>query len=231
MSTLATAIQTLHTTHRVPHILITSVRLPAEPTEDSTDTTSSDESYLSVIGSTATSSMQPRLFRITVPALPVFFSGTGDMFAALTVARLREACAEADLLNKPHWQSGDEVAAADLPLAKAAEKVLASMHAVLAKTMEVREKAERELEEEKRRELNVGLGDEGKESREFDRHLRLTKAAEVKVVRNARLLREPPELERFRARALGVEGEETKDVADELGVLKVAGGRGAIHQT
>lgn len=155
------------------------------------------------------------------------------MFAALTVARLREAAQSADLLSTSHWQSPDDVEPCDLPLAKAAEKVLASMHAVLKKTMVVRKKVEEELEEGKNRELNPGQGEEAEGDREKERHLRLTKAAEVKVVRNARDLIDPPDLEMFRAQTVEVEvpgGGEEKVEKDELGVLKVAGGRGAVHQ-
>ena len=77
---------------------------------------------LSIVGSTADSNFSPRLFRLNVPELPVFFSGTGDMFAALMVARLREACLASDVLSRAHWQSADDVTATELPLAKAAEK-------------------------------------------------------------------------------------------------------------
>jgi len=66
---LATAIQTIHREYMVPHIIITSVRF-------------NEEEKMSVIGSSATSDGKPRLFRITIPSYPVFFSGTGDMFAA-----------------------------------------------------------------------------------------------------------------------------------------------------
>lgn len=143
--------------------------------------------------------MKPRLFRLTVPALPVFFSGTGDMFAALMVGRLREACQSADLLSTNHWQSPDDVPATELPLAMAAAKVLASMHAVLAKTMDFRSGELRKLEEESDRELNVGVGEEAGEYKTKQRHLRLTKAAEVRVVRNWRDLVEPQNLANFRA--------------------------------
>ena len=69
----------------------------------------------------------------------------------------------------------------DLPLAKAAEKVLGSMHTVLSKTKEARD---RELE-----------GMSGRMEREKDSEkrvwLRQTKAAEVRVVRCLGDLREP----------------------------------------
>ncbi|KKK24279.1 pyridoxine kinase [Aspergillus rambellii] len=141
LSNLAEAITTIHKVYNIPHVIITSVQL-AKLTSTAEPTTNPNTNPLTVIGSTITSTGLPRLFRIDVPALDCFFSGTGDMFAALTVARLREAvftAADPDLKNRKSWVSGDEVPATELPLAKAAEKVLASMHDVLEKTMEARD--------------------------------------------------------------------------------------------
>lgn len=184
-----------------------------------------DASQLSVIGSSAKSDMSPRLFKLNAEALPVFFSGTGDMFAALMVARLREACNKADLLKKPSWQSPDEVEATELPLAQAAEKVLASMHAVLEKTMQAREAEVEKMEHEVH----------GHESGEKKKHLRLTKAAEVRVVKNVKDLIDPPEVGRFKAQPLGKVAEVHDEAeADELGVVKRGVGHGedgAVHQT
>ena len=139
---------------------------------------------MSIIGSTARSDLSPRLFKIDVPAIDCFFSGTGDMFSALMVVRLREAATRFDLSNTTSWISPDDVEAADLPLAKAAEKVLGSMHTVL---METKRAKDRELdgmggplgllEKEKDSEKRIGL--------------RKTKAAEVKVVRCMGSLRSP----------------------------------------
>jgi len=193
---LAEAVRELHRSHRVPHIIITSVRLPH-------DNEQGEEPELSIVGSTADSDFNPRLFRLKVPAFPVFFSGTGDMFAALMVARLREACLAADLLSTAHWQSPDEVTATELPLAKAAEKVLASMHLVLKKTMDSRQQ---ELEKmEGTEQLNSGIGEEADKDNERDKYLRLTKAAEVRVVRNWKDLVYPPDIEAFKAHAVNVE--------------------------
>ncbi|KAI9367123.1 hypothetical protein BJX61DRAFT_547795, partial [Aspergillus egyptiacus] len=186
LDTLAQAITTLHKTYSIPHVIITSVQLskllpsPANPVPSSPST----QSLLTIIGSTITSTGQPRLFRIDVPAIDCFFSGTGDMFAALTVARLREAVfadPDANLRNKRSWVPDDSVPATELPLAKATEKVLASMHNVLEKTIEARDK------ELAATEAFVGEDVETKKKE----HLRRTKAAEVRLVRNARFLRTP----------------------------------------
>ena len=238
-ATMKQAISKLHSAYQVPHVLITSIRLP--PTRASTPNPQKqhpahpvDTEKLSIIGSSATSDGKPRLFRITVPALPVFFSGTGDMFSGLLVARLRQAVADAGLSKKESWRSPNDVAGPNLPLAKAAEKVLASMQVVLKDTAEHYEKAAKKWQGHMDHELNEGVGEEAKEEKETERHLRLTRAAEVRVVRNVQALREPPDLENFEAQPVDIEGggkDEMEGVKDELGVLKVAGGEGAVHQT
>jgi pyridoxine kinase len=188
---------------------------------------------LTIIGSTATSTHTARLFRIDVPAHSLYFSGTGDMFAALTVARLREAVYDAGLQNTASWKSPDDVAAADLPLAKATTKVLASMQAVLAKTaaacaVEMKEYDEREVLE------GCGSGPEAQEERAKKRSLRLSRAAEVRVVRNVADVINPPDVEKCKARAVDIEVGEGKgpgEKADMLGVRQLAlgGDGGAIR--
>ncbi|KAI9878126.1 MAG: putative pyridoxal kinase [Pleopsidium flavum] len=171
-STLVEAVTKLHNTHHIPHIIVTSVSFDAaSPT-------------LSVVGSTARADGSPRLFKIDIPAIDCFFSGTGDMFAALAVVRLREAVTDANLNNTTSWLSPDDVNAVDLPLAKAAEKVLASMHAVLEKTKKARDEALKAMEG------LVGTLEKEKGS-ENRMHLLKTKAAEVRLVRNMEDLRQP----------------------------------------
>lgn len=133
----------------------------------------------------------PRLFKIDVPAIDCFFSGTGDMFAALTVVRLREATTGNNLASKKSWVSPDDVEAVDLPLAKAAEKVLGSIQAVLEKTKKARDEV---LEG-----MSGPMKDMQKDS-EKRSHLRKTKAAEVMIVRNQDDLRDPQVL--YRAESL-----------------------------
>lgn len=177
MVSLKLAITTLHEQYRIPHILITSVTLPTPGATDS----------LSVVGSTFTTSSKPRMFSVKIPAIDCFFSGTGDMFAALMLVRLREAVNNTPhLMDKASWVSADEVKATELPLAKACEQVLASMHAVLTKTKERRD-TELELHEKKMGTIGMGVGEVD------EKKLRLvrSKAAEVRLVRNLRALRSP----------------------------------------
>jgi pyridoxine kinase len=103
------------------------------------------------------------------------------MFAALMVVRLREAAVAAGLDRTAAWLSPDSVRATELPLARAAERALASMHAVLEKTKEARDLAVARMEASP---MMEGVGEER-------RHLWRTKAAEVRLVRNLEDLRKP----------------------------------------
>ncbi|CAD6588109.1 MAG: Putative pyridoxal kinase [Alectoria sarmentosa] len=200
LATLQDALATFHKTYRIPHVIITSIQLSNSP------------STISIIGSTARADFSPRSFRIDVPAIDCFFSGTGDMFAALTVVRFREAVIGASLSGTKSWVSSDDVDAKDLPLAKAAEKVVGSMHAILVKTKEARDQ---ELEE-----MSGPLGVMEKEKDSEKRlGLRRTKAAEVRVVRCLEDLRSPRT--DWKAEALAgdenAEGQEVKKQVLEKG--------------
>lgn len=209
LSSLTTAIETLHQRYGVPHVIITSVSLASSDHPPKT---------LSVIGSTMTSDRRARPFKIVFPSIDTYFSGTGDMFAALMVARMREAVSAHDshlgtatansesssdeeveekeeqrarkkqkrlplrLSNQPSWRSPDDVDAPDLPLAQAAEKVLDSMHEVLLRT---REAMSGELD---RRKATL---DEGQKVDDKTMHLWVNKAAELRLVRNLECLRRP----------------------------------------
>jgi pyridoxine kinase len=207
LKSMHAAISTLHAQYALPHILVTSIRLPASQssTPSSLEQDLSGAATLSVVGSSCTADGKPRIFSITVPALPIFFSGTGDMFAALMVARLQQEAGAAGLLGVASWRSPDGVAAEELPLAKAAEKVLASMHAVLKDTAARYERQAEVLREEESKGVD---GQATEEEKETARHLRLTKAAEVRVVKNAQALREPPVIDGFKAKGVRVEGDE-----------------------
>jgi len=158
------------------------------------------------------------------------------MFAALAVPRLIEAVqATPGLSSKPSWRSPDNVPAEDLPLAKAVQKVLASMQAILTKTTETCQDKMKAYDARAVKE-GRGEGDEADEEVAKKRHLALTNASEVKVVRYVRDLLDPPNLERFRPTAVP-EGAQVPDhvgerQADELKVLHLGvgpKGEGAVQ--
>ncbi|KAH7061647.1 Ribokinase-like protein [Paraphoma chrysanthemicola] len=280
LKSLAAAIQVLHKTYQVPHVIITSLRLtrdnhtissrapskPASTTGSGTHTPSDtqhldaatshpstwptsvpsqqsqtpqvnldDVENLTIIGSTATSDFKPRLFRIDTPQLPLFFSGTGDMFAALTIPRLIEAVqAVPDLSSKPSWRSPDDVSPEDLPLAKAVQKVLASMQSILGQTTETCH--EKMTAYDARAAKEGRTGDEADEGTTKKRHLALMNASEVKVVRYVKELVNPPDLDKFEPRVVEEGGQVPKEVGerkpDELNVTHLGigpEGRGAVQ--
>ncbi len=160
----------LHERHRVPHVVITSVSFthPGHPITS-----------LSVVGSTMTSAREARPFKIVFPAINAYFSGTGDMFAALMVVRIRQAVqAVPGLATTEAWVSADDVAPLDLPLARAAERVLASMHEVLTKTCQAME-------------VDMIKARERGEAGEKRLRLLQSRAAELRLVRHLDLLRAP----------------------------------------
>jgi pyridoxine kinase len=138
------------------------------------------------------------------------------MFAALMVVRMREAVHNhgsggqglrdgdgngdvgkvVELSEREAWLSDDGVDALDLPLAKAAEKVLASMHEVLSKTAESMEgtmkKARAGVAAGEAEVDGVGaeVGAEA-EAEKKKGHLLKSKAAELRLVRHLDSLRFP----------------------------------------
>lgn len=267
LKSLAAAIQVLHKTYRVPHVIITSLRLtrdnhtvssraPSKPASTSgsgrqspsLDASTSHPSTwptpssqrqsppqvnldevenLTIIGSTATSDFTPRLFRIDTPQLPLFFSGTGDMFAALTIPRLIEAVqAVPGLSSTSSWRSPDDVPATELPLAKAVQKVLASMQSVLLKTTETCKAKMEEYDARASRQAREGDADDDETSKK--RHLALMNASEVKVVRYVKELLDPPNLDRFAPKAVDegakVPGNVGERKGDELKVVHLGVG-------
>lgn len=188
---VANAVRTLHKTFGTRHVVVTSVGVGVEE--------AGSPGVLTVVGSTRKNDGTARLFKVEVPKLDCFFSGTGDMFAGLMAARLREAAADAHLLDRPSWASDDDVEAVDLPLAKATVKVLSSMQTVLEKTMKARDE---EMQRFSSGSMGGVDGEDGGDGQGKRKYLAETKAAEVRVVRYARDLLDPNL--RYQAEALEV---------------------------
>ena len=178
------AVEKLHRVYGVRNVVVTSLRLRRRDARLAGDEDDDGEGHvLGAVGSTSTSDGSARPFLLTIPMLPIFFSGTGDMFAALMLVRLREAAGQQGLIgNGQSWAPRDEVKAVVTPLAKAAERVLASMYAVLVKTAKRRDQELRV----------VSTAPEEKEAVQRMEHLRKTKASEVRVVSYAHELTYPP---------------------------------------
>lgn len=180
--TLLKAISMLHKDHGVPHVVVTSIQFPSEGVDAA-------HGSLTVMGSTATTNDEPQAFEIMVSRLPAFFSGTGDMFAGLLTARLREQAVIAQCLNRASWkQATPPLSACDLPLAKAVRQVLASMHVVLSRTAQGVEQMAYS-----RAGAGPGLG----QTADMVGHLSRTKAAEIRVVRHIDDIVSPPDTGEF----------------------------------
>jgi pyridoxine kinase len=198
-TSLEHAIEVLHDKYNLPHIVITSVSLPipsASQTPSPAHPASSVQPQcpstrtMSVVGSTRTSDRKPRLFTIHFPVFNAYFSGTGDMFGALMVVRMREAVtSSAGTQHTASWLSPDDIAPTDLPLARAAEKVLASMHEVLAQTCEHIDSGLSAAVS--RLASRRGVGEDVVRAESDTMHLLRSRAAELKLTRNLACLREP----------------------------------------
>lgn len=109
-------LRVLHTEFKTPNVVLSSVTLPG-----------SDEIFS--IGSTISPSQSLRPFYYSYPALKSYFTGTGDLFAAMTIDRFYKYTD-----GKPTVLPGSDVAPVDLPLAKTVGEVLGVVQAVLART-------------------------------------------------------------------------------------------------
>ena len=78
------------------HVVVTSCRLVGM------------EGWLAVVGSSRRGDGRGRVWKVEVKEIEGFFSGTGDMFAALMVGRLREECEKMGLLGVGGWMPKDE---------------------------------------------------------------------------------------------------------------------------
>lgn len=180
--TLKGAISIFHSRFAIPHVLITSLVLSYREEESSS---------LYVAGSSMTSSKTPRIFIIKIPRIDCQFAGTGDMFGALVLVRLREAVFKSPgLENTPNWLSNDDVPSTNLPLAKAAEKAAASIHEVLCRS-KARQDVQIAAYQKKISSKSETPDDEAVSNRQ---RWAKAKASEVQIVRNLQVLKEPAEM-------------------------------------
>jgi pyridoxine kinase len=162
LDSLKQVLMTLHTKHRVPHVLFTSVELPQEDLERiGLQRNLSDGSPgMTLIGSSMegdASGSRLRPWVIQFPEVQGYFSGVGDLFAALLVGRYKRpkeaqsvttsappSRSDSPLPNQQHPGIGlrtnssllDELHSAPTPLSRATELAIASVQAVLAQTSE-----------------------------------------------------------------------------------------------
>lgn len=158
VESIGVVLRALHQQYYIRHIVISSLRLDSHP------------GVILCCGSTATEHLEPQSFMIEAPIVDGPFVGTGDLFAALLLARLHPFI---DQLN-----AAGHVPANELPLAKALEMVIASMQGIL-KTTKVA--MDRQLEKE---------GDMTSLT-EKDKLVRVSRAAELRLVNSQKELISP----------------------------------------
>ncbi|KAH8550879.1 Ribokinase-like protein [Umbelopsis sp. PMI_123] len=125
IETLSDAKEAIRHLHQlgVPHVVITTVHLPQHDIPKQLITDPNSDKALICIGSSILENGQTKQFLISFPTYHGYFTGTGDMFSALVVARLTEQ------LNAAKEASEDLS-----PLAKAIFKVVLSLNVVTEKT-------------------------------------------------------------------------------------------------
>jgi pyridoxine kinase len=148
----------LHQQYRIRHVVISSLRLDSHPR------------VIFCCGSTATEHFGSQPFMIEAPIIDGPFVGTGDLFAALLLAQLHPSI---DQLTPTA-----NVPATELPLAKALELVIASMHGILKNTKAA---MDRQLQED---------GDMTSLT-EQEKLVRVSRAAELRLVNSQKELVDP----------------------------------------
>ncbi|KAF9927497.1 putative pyridoxal kinase [Linnemannia zychae] len=93
---------------------------------------SAEESMYCICSSRKSKEESPKMFAIGFPTYDGYFTGTGDLFSALLVARLDEAKSEEDVITSS--PDGHPIGPKKTALSKACIKVVATMRAVVLRT-------------------------------------------------------------------------------------------------
>lgn len=160
LASLKQVILTLHQQHKVPHVIITSVELPdadlatigahrnlADGRPAMLQVGSSCDISLDVHGERQEPKLQAddlQIWSIEFPEVQGYFSGVGDMFAALTLGRFHpDATKDA---NQAATQTNGASSKPLTPIAKASELAIASLQGILSNTCRTIEQIEHNLQ-------------------------------------------------------------------------------------
>ncbi|GAC93533.1 hypothetical protein PHSY_001098 [Pseudozyma hubeiensis SY62] len=170
----------LHKKHKVPHVIITSVELPDADLEriGAQRNMADGRPAMLQVGSSCEIEVRGgerqeptlevdelRIWSIQFPEVQGYFSGVGDMFAALTLGR---------------FHPETKIAADDLtPIAKASELAIASLQGILSNTCRVIDELER------------NLGGEEKEKDEVEVRVDRMRRRELRVVQSKKEIESP----------------------------------------
>lgn len=155
LASLKQVILTLHKQHKVPHVIITSVELPDADLAKIGAHRSLPDGRLAMlqVGSSCDIQLSPsgerqepsiegddlEIWSIQFPEVQGYFSGVGDMFAALTLGRFQPEPKEAAQSN------GVQHPRPLTPIAKASELAIASLQGILSNTCRVIDELKKDL--------------------------------------------------------------------------------------
>jgi len=149
IDSITPCLERLHKLYNAKNIVISSLRLASHP------------GVILCCGSTALKSFKARAFMIEAPVIDGPFVGTGDLFAALLLARLHPFVG--------NIVPEDTIPSTELPLAKALEYVMASMQGVLLKTKAAMDK-------------QMGMDGDGSLLTKKERQVNLMRSCELRLV-------------------------------------------------
>lgn len=200
LASLKHVILTLHKQHKVPHVIITSVELPdADLTAMGAQRTLPDGRLAMLqVGSSCEIKLdskgerqQPNIesedleiWSIQFPEVQGYFSGVGDMFAALTLGRFQP---DRQVTPTPQANGSSNINKPLTPIAKASELAIASLQGILANTCRVIDELEKDLSSSSSSAAAVGSEGVDKAQQRVDRMRR----RELRVVQSKREIESP----------------------------------------
>ncbi|WFD28113.1 pyridoxal kinase [Malassezia nana] len=136
LATLRAVQEKLHVEYRVPHVVITSLSLPPEDLKclGAKETMPDGQEAMLLVGSTWDNGLQSWFMQF--PCLGEYFSGVGDLFAALVLARFST---QPDDLPEParaahSFEPATSESECTLPIARAVMLAVAALQQVLLRT-------------------------------------------------------------------------------------------------
>ncbi|KAJ1025378.1 hypothetical protein NDA13_004191 [Ustilago tritici] len=201
LQSLKNVILTLHKKHKVPHVIITSVELPDEDLAaiGAHKTLPDGRPAMLQVGSSCDISLDAsgerqapeleeeglEIWSIQFPEVQGYFSGVGDMFAALTLGRFQPESQDSAADGAVNGETGKPLT----PIAKASELAIASLQGILSNTCKVID------------ELEANVGNKGGRVDEAQAKVDRMRRRELRVVQSKKEIESPTIV--YRAKWIG----------------------------
>ncbi|SAM82009.1 related to pyridoxal kinase [Ustilago bromivora] len=201
LQSLKNVILTLHKKHKVPHVIITSVELPDEDLTaiGAHKTLPDGRPAMLQVGSSCDISLDAsgerqapeleeeglEIWSIQFPEVQGYFSGVGDMFAALTLGRFQPESQASAADGAVNGETGKPLN----PIAKASELAIASLQGILSNTCKVID------------ELEANVGNKGNRVDEAQAKVDRMRRRELRVVQSKKEIESPTIV--YRAKWIG----------------------------